>query len=160
MAKTTKALSGPAKRKYIRDVLAAERGISAEAAKRLTDRFDSDISQMRVRQHAALRAAMAAKMPARQAAAEPPAEPVAVPPQTPPPMFDPHAFSLIVVLTKQGADGLMGRLLAIEDIDHLRELARAQHIAVDAALADAAAVRAAIVTGTEQRIANRRAAAS
>jgi hypothetical protein len=74
--------------------------------------------------------------------------------------FDPYAFSVVVVLTKTGKDGLMKKLTHIERPEHLRKLAEAQHLAVDTALSSAADLRAAIVKAAEQRIANRRAAAS
>jgi hypothetical protein len=155
MAKNTKALSGPAKRKYFRDVLAADTGVTADAAKRLTDRFDRDLSHMRVRQHAALKTAGEQPSPPEVSAAPVPAVAAAAPAA-----FDPHAFSLIVVMTKQGAEGLRRRLEAIDSVEHLKALARAQHVAVEATLDDAAQLRSAIVAGTAQRIADRRAAAS
>ncbi len=74
--------------------------------------------------------------------------------------FDPYAFSAVVVLTKTGKDGLLKRLAAIDRAEHLKKLADAQHLAVDASLSSIADLRAAIVKAAEQRIANRRAAAS
>ena len=76
------------------------------------------------------------------------------------PPFDPFAFSTVVVMTKQGRDGLMQRLAEIADADHLKQIAEAQHLAIDRRLTDADALREAILKGTEQRIADRRAAAS
>jgi hypothetical protein len=167
MAKNTKALSGPAKRKYFRAALQADAGVTPDAAKRLTEKFDGEVSQMRVRQHKALPATSRQQTIAETitptAIASPLPEPLksTLPPAAPsPPAFDPHAFSLIVVMTKLGADGLRARLEAIDDFEHLKALARAQHIAVDSTVVDASALRAAIVTGTAQRIADRRAAAS
>ena len=165
MAKNTKALSGPAKRKYFRDVLSVEPGVTPEAAARLTDKFDAELSHMRVRAHVSLRKANpAAEVPSPVTAILPPVVPV-------PPLpvaeampvtsaFDPHAFSLIVVMTRQGAAGLEQTLARIDDPEHLRALARAQHVAIDATLEQPAALRAAIIAGTAQRIADRRAAAS
>ncbi len=83
-----------------------------------------------------------------------PAPPVAAPEAKP---FDPFAFSLVVVLTKDGRDGLMQELEAIESEADLRALAKAQHIPIPA---DLDAVRSAITVGTAERIADRRAAAS
>ncbi len=161
MAKNTKALSGPAKRKYFRDALQADPGVTPEATKRLTEKFDGEVSQMRVRQHKALPAKSSKE---RQQAASPatPAMPERGTPAITPegPSFDPHAFSLIVVMTKQGAAGLQARLDGIDNIDHLKALARAQHVAIDDAAQTTAEVRAAIIAGTAQRIADRRAAAS
>ena len=155
MAKNTKALSGPAKRKYFREALQADPGVTPEAAKRLTETFDSDVSQMRVRQHAALPASRSKPAPVVE-------KPVLAAP-TPAPdttAFDPHVFSLIVVMTKLGAQGLQARLETIDNVEHLKALARAQHVAVDAAADQPDQLRAAIIAGTAQRIADRRAAAS
>lgn len=99
------------------------------------------------------------------AAEKAPDEPAAAPGSAPEsaaadPAFDPYAFSVVVVLTKSGKDGLMKRLAAIDRPEHLRRLADAQHLAVDRALTRAADLRSAIVKAAEARIANRRAAAS
>jgi hypothetical protein len=163
-------LSGPAKRKYFRDALRADPGVSPEAAQRLTEKFDADLSHMRVRQHASLQAKAALEQSVADAAAapaksvQPAAKTASAAKPTPPPTaaasFDPHAFSVIVVMTRQGADGLKRKLETIESPEHLRALARAQHIAIDSSLEQPAALRAAIVAGTAQRIADRRAAAS
>jgi len=73
--------------------------------------------------------------------------------------FDPYAFSLVVVLTKEGPDALRDRLAEIAEAD-LKALAKAQHVSLAAGLGSAAELREAIVSGTERRIADRRAAAS
>ncbi len=145
MARNTKSLSGPAKRKYLREAFAAEPTIDKAVAARLLDRLDSEVAQVRVR------------MPVRdrKLAVMVPAERV---PEPHP--FDPHAFSLVVVMSKQGAEGLSQRLAAIADPVHLRAIGKAQHIAVDDALQSPADIQAALVAGTAQRIADRRAAAS
>ena len=153
MAKNTKALSGPAKRKYFRDALQAEPGVAPEALKRLVDKFDAELSHMRVRQHASLNASGQSDMAATTQAIAPLGDPTE-------PAFDPHAFSLVVVMTKHGAEGLRGRLEAIDSVAHLKALARAQHVVIDGAIDSPAALRAAIIAGTAQRIADRRAAAS
>jgi hypothetical protein len=168
MAKTTKALSGMAKRKYFRDALLAEPAVPPEAAERLAARFDHELTQMRVRNHVSLRRPVTPVASHINAAGRAPVapslpEPVApaarqTPGQTS--AFDPHAFSLIVVMTKQGSAGLEKTLAAIEDPEHLRALARAQHVAIDSALDQPSELRAAIIAGTAQRIADRRAAAS
>jgi len=74
--------------------------------------------------------------------------------------FDPFAFSVVVVLARNGADALHSRLEDIENARDLRELAEVQHLGVDDAITVAAELRAAIVRGAEQRLADRRAAAS
>ena len=74
--------------------------------------------------------------------------------------FDPFAFSLPVVLTKTGRDGLMKRLADIKSTENLKTLAEAQHLAIPPSLKKADELRKAIVTATEQRLADRKAAAS
>lgn len=74
--------------------------------------------------------------------------------------FDPYAFSAMVVLAKTGKDGLMKRLLDIKSVEHLRAFAEAQHLAVSPTLKKLDDLRKAIVTATEQRLADRKAAAS
>lgn len=96
----------------------------------------------------------AAQLPAAApATSAPPAPPAA-------PAFDPYAFSAMVVLAKTGRDGLLKRLADIKSVEHLRALAEAQHLAVDAGIKKADDLRKAIVAGTEQRLADRKAAAS
>ncbi len=149
MAKHTKASSGAGKRKYFRDALRADPGVSPEAAERLTDKFDAELTHLRVRKNASSSSA------ATDGADEPDHEADATPPA-----FDPHSFSLIVVMTRQGAAGLDAKLRAIDNADHLRALARAQHVAIDGTVSALPELRAAIIAGTARRIADRRAAAS
>lgn len=103
-----------------------------------------------------------AKKPASAVERAPAATPIgeqAPAPDTAPP-FDPYAFSAVVVLTKTGKDGLLKRLSAIERSEHLKKLADAQHLAIDRSLDSLDALRHAILKAAEQRIADRRAAAS
>jgi hypothetical protein len=148
MAKHTKASSGAGKRKYFRDALRADPGVSPEAAERLTDKFDAELTHLRVRKNTGTANASAETFDEAEHEAD------AVP------AFDPHAFSLIVVMTKQGAAGLDAKLKAIDNAEHLRALARAQHVAIDGTVSALPDLRAAIIAGTAQRIADRRAAAS
>ncbi len=150
MAKHTKAASGASKIKYFRDALRADPDVSPEAVERLTAKFDADLSHVRIRR-GATPAPTVDDVPARAAVQQLPSVVSA---------FDPHAFSLIVVMTKQGPAGLEAKLRTIDNIDQLRALARAQHVALDRALVALPDVRAAIIAGTAQRIADRRAAAS
>lgn len=76
------------------------------------------------------------------------------------PAFDPFAFSAVVVMSRQGRAGLMQKLGEITDPDQLKQIADAQHLAIDRSLTGLDALREAIVKGAEQRIADRRAAAS
>lgn len=74
--------------------------------------------------------------------------------------FDPYAFSAMVVLAKQGREGLAKRLAEIRSADHLRKLAEAQHLGIDKQVTKLDELRKAILAGTEQRLADRKAAAS
>lgn len=74
--------------------------------------------------------------------------------------FDPFAFSVMVVLSRTGREGLLKCLDGIKSAEHLRKLAEAQHLAVPASIKKADELRRAILTATEQRLADRRAAAS
>ena len=156
MARTTKQLSGAGKDKFLRGALARETALAPEIAQRLGDTLCEGIADIRVRREAwqpgagqreadAVRGARSvdlAPVPARSAA------------------FDPFVFSALAVLTKHGVPALTGKLESIGDAGQLQALAKAQHLAVDPALADLAAVRAAILHATQQRLAERRAAAS
>jgi hypothetical protein len=164
-------------------------GVDASAADRLAETCVREISEMRVRTPLVARrlsglggepgtqleadanpAPDDASPPAEStppAAAnapelKPPASPVAVaaaPEPTAPP-FDPHAFSLIVVLRRAGKGGLLDKLLAVGDADRLLQIARAQHVGFDAEATDLETLCASIVAGTERRLAHREAAAS
>ena len=74
--------------------------------------------------------------------------------------FDPYQFSAMVVLAKTGKDGLMKRLAEIRSAEHLKAFAEAQHLGIDRALSKPDELRKAILAATEQRLADRRAAAS
>lgn len=74
--------------------------------------------------------------------------------------FDPYAFSAMVVLAKQGREGLAKRLTEIKSLDHLKRFADAQHLGIDHSLSKIDDVRKAILAAAEQRLADRRAAAS
>jgi hypothetical protein len=79
---------------------------------------------------------------------------------TPAPAFDPFAFSAVAVMARKGAAGLLAELGRISDPSNLRQLAEAQHLVIAETSGDPEALRQAIVRATEQRIAERRAAAS
>jgi hypothetical protein len=74
--------------------------------------------------------------------------------------FNPYLFSVIVVLAKEGRAGLISRLASIDAIEDLRAFAEAQHVPVDPALKRPDDIRKAIVAAAEQRLADRKAAAS
>lgn len=74
--------------------------------------------------------------------------------------FNPYLFSVIVVLAKQGRDGLLKRLQEIKSAENLRAFAEAQHVPVEKSLKRVDDIRKAIVAAAEQRLADRKAAAS
>jgi len=74
--------------------------------------------------------------------------------------FNPYRFSALVVLAKQGRSGLLKRLQEIKTAENLRAFAEAQHVPVDAKIKRVDDIRKAIATGVEQRLADRKAAAS
>jgi hypothetical protein len=74
--------------------------------------------------------------------------------------FNPYRFSAIVVLTKSGRDGLLDRLREIKSAKDLRTFAEAQHVPVSAKIRRIEDIRKAIVAAAEQRLADRKAAAS
>lgn len=162
MARTTKQLSGGGKDKFLRALIAGEKGIPAAAADRLGNAMCASIADLRARRDA--------WEPSKQPT---PSAPVSIPNashaaalpdalstahgET---LFDPFAFSALAVLTKHGAQSLAQRLATIDRADNLRALANAQHLGIGAEITDAAALRTAIVAATEARLAERRAAAS
>lgn len=76
--------------------------------------------------------------------------------------FDPFSVHTTNVYKKEGADGLMTALAAIDCPAHLKSMVLAQRIPVSDldSLEDAEALRAHIVTAVAERIADRKAAAS
>ena len=82
------------------------------------------------------------------------------PPSAAETVFDPFAFSVVVMLKRQGRAALVKQLEGIKSADHLRKIADAQHLGVDRSIKAVAKLREAIIHGAEQRLADRRAAAS
>lgn len=174
MPRATKALSGASKEKYFRDLFAAEPGVSPPVAAKLSETCSSEITHLRVKLPTPRRDATAEPAAAAQEAElldvspEPgddevaddpaPAAPEKTLPNGPP--FDPYAFSVVAVLKKSGREALMARLTEIASADDLRRLADAQHLGLAPDLGAIGDLRMAIVAGAEQRIADRRAAAS
>ena len=156
MAKNTRPLSGAAQRKYFRDLLRSDAGVAADAVDRLTEICSTEIASIRVRLPLAVRKPAKANVAAAVAAVKPVAE-AAVPASG---AFDPHGFSLIVTFRKGGKDALIAKLDEVGDVEKLREIAKAQHVSLDAGLTDRGEILAALVEGTERRIAHRQAAAS
>jgi hypothetical protein len=160
MAKNTKAISGQAAKKYMRDLLKSDPGVSADATERLVETCGDEIAQLRVRLPIPNRNKVQVA-PAPAATAKPASAPIAAtaPAKPSAPAFDPFAFSVVVVLTKQGKAGLLAKLAAVANVADLRAIAKAQHIAVPAT-GSAEELRQAIVDGTAARIADRQAASS
>lgn len=160
MAGSAQLWPGPKMRAFIRSILAAEPGVDAELADRLAQRCVKRIARMLVWDSSG---ADVPEDPGAPPAAASNAKPLSE--QTSGPVddaatFDPFAFSVIVMLKRQGRSALMKRLEAIDDPDKLRKIAEAQHLGIDKSLRSARKLREAIVAGAEQRLADRRAAAS
>ncbi len=162
MARTTKQLSGGGKDKLLRGLIAAETSITAAAALRLGDAMCAAIADVRVRREAWETSRNQPPSPGAHSMspASISTEAAATARSDVPPPFDPFVFSALAVLTKQGAAALAARLAAIAELADLRQLAQSQHLAIDLAMTDLGALRAAIVAATEARLAERRAAAS
>ena len=156
MAKNTRPLSGAAQRKFFRDMLRSEAGVAPDAVDRLIELCSAEIASIRVRLPLVVRRAAKPAMAAAIAAVKPVAAVAPVAGSG----FDPHGFSLIVTFRKGGKDALIAKLDEVGEIEKLREIAKAQHVSLDAGLTDRSDILAALVEGTERRIAHRQAAAS
>lgn len=179
----TKGIEGPSRDKlhaFFREIVMAEPGIDRAVANRIADRCVQQIDLLlewdRGRKPKAVAQSQVTPVAVTPAHVGPlrGASQIASPAlevrgvdnrvanlQPPPvPRFDPYAFSVVVTLVKKGRDALLARLSEIEDAEHLRQLANAQHLGVDPKLAAVEELRNAILQGAERRIAGRRAAAS
>ena len=162
MARTTKQLSGGSKDKFLR-ALVAQAALPPDKSLELADVLCAEIRDVRVNRDTweLLRHRPSAIRSTSASAAPDTAQPIE--PQAPAATvanFDPFVFSALAVLTKQGAAALAKRLSEIDSVEHLCALAKAQHLAVDAAITEPEALRAAMVEATQARLAERRAAAS
>ncbi|MDX2290251.1 MAG: hypothetical protein NW217_15710 [Hyphomicrobiaceae bacterium] len=158
MTDTTKKLSGPAKDRFFKTLLADDEGIDEATAGRLSARAASIVTSLRARQSglAALERRSARRRTAgpKPAAAEPVPETVAAPMSAPTPPasavqpaieaaampsstprpddseapFDPFLFGLVPVYKREGADGLIVKLAEVGSADHLRAMAKSQQI--------------------------------
>jgi|GEM_PF-3092042 len=171
MAKPELIWPGERMRAFFRAVLAREAALDAVVRERLVDALCAPVNRMLVWRNPADEAAAAApSADARRAAASREAEPLAAMAPWPDPerpagpaaegVFDPYGFSVVAIFTHGGRAALMERLVEIRAAEHLRALAHAQHLAIPEDATGPEALREAIVRGTEQRIADRRAAAS
>lgn len=152
MGDTTKKLAGPALERYLRRFFAEEPGLVAALAQSLTARASATFSSLRVRP---LPRPLVVTHPAQPAASAPDAGPAAA--------FDPYAIGLVPTFQREGRDGLVAKLGAIDTADNLRKMARAQQVMLPDAMRqghiDAGALRTAIADAVARRIADRKAAA-
>jgi hypothetical protein len=158
MAKATRPLSGASQKKYFRDLFQSTEGLAPETADILTSVCEREIAQVRVRlpiPERGKKSSSAKKLRSESAAKLSGTEPVVGDA-----VFDPFAFSVVVVITKEGRDGLGRKLQSVASAADLKSLAKAQHVALPEGDLSADELRAAIVEGALQRIANRKAAAS
>ena len=169
MTNGTQLWPGDKMRAFFRAHVERETNLDAAAADKLADALTKAVNRMLVWE-----------MPPADASASAPAAAPAVPAKgkiRPPTVvdtkanepkandpkssaFDPFAFSAMVVLAKTGKDGLMKRLADVRTVEHLKAFADAQHLAVSPSLKRADDLRKAIIAATEQRLADRKAAAS
>lgn len=172
MAGSAQLWPGPRMRAFFRSVFLAEAGVDARLADRLAEACVKRINRMLVWDASGSDGTAnapdlpAATSPAAAAVQAPATDTPLVPPGTQvpelkaKPTFDPFAFSVVVVLKRKGRNGLAEALKAISSTADLHKLADAQHLGVDPAIKDARKLREAIIKGAEQRIADRKAAAS
>lgn len=153
MTKGTQLWPGDRMRGFFRAHIRRASTLKSDEAEKLVDALAKAVNFMRVWE-----------MP--EALDAIPREPAAEPANRPtkdahePHPFDPYAFSAMVVLAKTGRDGLMKRLAEIKSVENLKAFAEAQHLAVDRNIKKAEELRKAIAAATEQRLADRKAAAS
>jgi hypothetical protein len=169
MAGKTKALSGPGKDKFLRAIAARTTDQATFLEALLVDvpeiRVRLDVWKETLRRSSAEVVAKATddnvgpRAVARHGKSDAGADSSKLA-ATQTPAFDPFAFSVVALLTRQGKSAVEAKLASIDDAINLRALADAQHLAVDQSVTDLAMLRAAIVAGAERRMAERIAAAS
>ena len=158
MKRTTRKLSSHAKDRFFERFYAAEPGLEQELAQRLVVRSKATFTSVRIRKVVWALAGSARKPRGRPAVAAP-----VVPAAPAPAAFDPYQIGLVPVFQREGRDGLLASLAAIERVDHLRLMAKTQQIVLPESLrrgdAEASVLRHAIADAVARRIADRRAAA-
>lgn len=158
MGKATRPLSGAGQKKYFRDLIQSTEGVSPNAANSLISICEREIAQIRVRLPIPDRGPKGTAFKKQDSAKAP--VPVATNPIVDDAAFDPFAFSVVVVVTREGREGLARKLQALTSAIDLHALARAQHLALPDGNLTVDELRTAIVEGALQRVANRKAAAS
>ena len=161
MTKGRQLWPGDEMRGFFRAHIQRETSLDAASSEKLAEALAKAVNRMLVWDMPAGDVRTVAPAPTR-GKIKPPvaAAPIAEPAKKDPAAFDPYAFSAMVVLVKTGKDGLLKRLAGIKSVEHLKSFAEAQHLAVDRNLRRADELRHAIATATEQRLADRKAAAS
>lgn len=159
MSKTTRTISGASQKKFFRDLFGSIEGLTPEATAELAASCERHIAQVRVRVPL-LERGKNTKPPSDKQPPSRASRPESTSGTQQPAAFDPFSFSVVVAVTKEGREGLARKLLAITSADDLRALANAQHVAIPSGNLTDDELRAAIIEGALQRIANRKAAAS
>lgn len=187
MTKSTRVLSGTAKNVFLEGVVRSAVGDDHEARERLLKDLTEAIASLRVRIDAergrraisdwterVLSIAETAAPDEGPEASASSASPIDALPATVPPdlvvddstgefgeaAFDPYDPNVIVVLRTKGREAALQALSNIAQEANLRLLAREQQLGIPGDASSLSAIRDAIVTAAERRIANRRAAGS
>jgi len=150
MGKKTRVLSGASLEAYFRRILRAV-DLSDDQRNEIVRQLRGEIALLRVRKGAhagsdedGVTASSLANILDAPVASE----------------FDPFTPNIIVVLRQGGSDAALAALATIESAEDLHTLAREQRLHIDDDLSSIAAIRLAIVTAAERRVANRMAAAT
>lgn len=169
MKDKTLKLSGHAKDRFLERFFAADADLSPDDVVRLAERSKAMFASLRVRKLAVYssrqpRKTAASKRQAAETAAAATSASSDAATMTPSAgKFDAYAFGLVPTFQREGRDGLIAKLCGIDDLDHLRQMAKAQQIVLPPELRTGAhpleAVRGAIADAVAKRIADRRAAA-
>jgi hypothetical protein len=170
MTKTTRALSGAAKDTFLDGMVRSALGEDGDARDRLLKELTQAIASLRVRVEAERgrraisdwteRVLSIAEEAAPQAVDEAPAATQEAKPPPAQATFDPYDPNVIVVVRTKGREAALTALTRISRESDLRLLAHEQQLGVPADASGLPAIRDAIVTAAERRIANRRAAGS
>ncbi len=155
MSKSTRPLSGAGQKKYFRDLFHSTDGVTPEAAEALTSTCEREIAQIRV---CDCRSPIAAERQPRR-------RPKPTPRPSQHPKLLPQMPSTLRLQRRGRRDeggprGPRRKLEAIASAADLKALAKAQHVALPSGDVSIDELRAAIVEGALQRVANRKAAAS
>lgn len=165
MKDKTLKLSGHAKDRFLERFFAGEPGLPIETARRLTARGKTTFTSLRVR---AIATYPIRKLDTTKPATPPPAivsAPSPLPGESAAPTapFDAYAIGLVPIFQREGRDGLIARLASVANLEHLRQMSKAQQIVLPQELRTGEIplekIRAAIADAVARRIADRRAAA-